>query len=825
MKDHDSVQPGPGRSVVDAVDAAYSADLADRDSVSDSWGRAAAYDAYADGLHTYALGGLRNHEAAASAVYCAFVAADYHVAHLSDAEVLRPWLYAITRHYCRQGKLPRLGLTPGAGGTRDLADSWDKQGVMAGLERSLLVAELASLDWPDTDGMQTAHREVLELSVRHGLESRAVGLMLARPADESFELLAQAWTELERSLAATALLRTTREHCAQLAALASEWTGRLTSRTREPLVAHVDACSHCQYYLHTVIGTPQAPTILPHVAAPSALRDRVLGDLVDTSPAKAAAKAGIAGRLAEFDRLGFPRVAPIVGRPAGRPGEGGGARAAVPGHAGPESAQAGQAGGLERRTRRSAADPASGRGPEERRAAAGAADVAAGGADLRRSRWAGEYAAYGVGDDAAAASERRRAWRTAADAAFDPDADDLAAASSRRRPRTLANQASGRSGAATAATPRGAEGRRSQRSATAADSAAASNRRGRLMALSSAAPAAEAAGSSRRPAPGRPSRHRKSALRTLGGSAVLSGAGAAGVTAFLLLVPSSPDHTTLFTHDPDAPGGSAQAPDAPLPTSGQPGAPIPVASGPGRAGAQSGSAGQVSAQIVAAVVTTAPAMDSPAHPAPGAAQSGHLNVAVDQRANNPDAVTVTLWNSGAGPVAWTAAADAPYLRLSSASGVLQPGTQQSVTVTVDQAAAPATAWQAHVRFDPGGSTVVVHGTGTTPVPPPTSASGSESKPPTSPGPTSSPSPTTTPPTSTASPSSPSPTSSPSSPTSTPSPTASATPSTAPTATSTAPGSAHASDPSAAPTSSPAATPQSGATDGAPSQNPSATRQP
>ena len=50
---------------------------------------------------------------------------------------------------------------------------------MAGVERSLVQAELSSLDWPDTDGLAAAHREVLELSVRHGLESSAVGLMRA----------------------------------------------------------------------------------------------------------------------------------------------------------------------------------------------------------------------------------------------------------------------------------------------------------------------------------------------------------------------------------------------------------------------------------------------------------------------------------------------------------------------------------------------------------------------------------------------------------------------------------------------------------------------
>ena len=312
MKDHDS----------NATDPLDPADPVNRDSVSDSWGRAAAYDAYADGLHTYALGGLRHHEAAASAVYCTFVAADHHVAHLGDAEMLRPWLYAITRHYCRSGEAAaaapdRAPSAPVAVAPPSSAGR-PKTRAMAELERTLLAAELASLDWPDTDGLSAAHREVLELSVRHGMESRAVGMMLGKPAAESFELLSRPGTNWSARWPPLALLRTTREHCPDLAALAEGWSGRLTAQRREPLVAHVDACSRCQYHLHKVLGAPQAPSILPHVSAPKELRERVLGDLLDTSPEKAAEKAAIAARLTRFDAFGFPAMA-TMRPPSARP--------------------------------------------------------------------------------------------------------------------------------------------------------------------------------------------------------------------------------------------------------------------------------------------------------------------------------------------------------------------------------------------------------------------------------------------------------------------------------------------------------------------------
>src|SRR5438445_6768106 len=66
----------------------------------DGWGRAAAYDAYADGLHTYAIWSLRDHDAAVDALYCAFVIADRNITQLRQPEQIQPWLYALLRREC-----------------------------------------------------------------------------------------------------------------------------------------------------------------------------------------------------------------------------------------------------------------------------------------------------------------------------------------------------------------------------------------------------------------------------------------------------------------------------------------------------------------------------------------------------------------------------------------------------------------------------------------------------------------------------------------------------------------------------------------------------
>jgi len=287
-------------------------------TAGDGWGRAAAYDAYADGLHTYALWYLRDHDAAADAVYCAFVAADRNHTNLQQPEQIQPWLYALLRRECRLRAAESDSPAPVSNRLRPKQDALGESGVGASLmqlEGNLRRAEFQSLAWPEAEGLTPAHREVLELTIRHGLDSRGLALALGLregaaglAPSRGFGLLADAWRELERSLAASAVAGSGRDNCAQLAELTFGWSGRLTAALRAPLTEHVDRCSRCQHYLHTVIGTPSAPTILPFVAAPRALRDIVLGELADFD---AAAEAGVdllalGARCGSFGPDGFP---------------------------------------------------------------------------------------------------------------------------------------------------------------------------------------------------------------------------------------------------------------------------------------------------------------------------------------------------------------------------------------------------------------------------------------------------------------------------------------------------------------------------------------
>ena len=67
-------------------------------------------------------------------------------------------------------------------------------------------------------------------------------------------------------------------------------------------------------------------------------------------------------------------------------------------------------------------------------------------------------------------------------------------------------------------------------------------------------------------------------------------------------------------------------------------------------------------------------------------------------------------------MAWSARADASWLRLSRHSGTLAAGESVTIRAYVDHAREPAGAWSASIRLAPSGSTVLVRGHRATPAP-------------------------------------------------------------------------------------------------------------
>ncbi|MFD0571580.1 RNA polymerase sigma factor [Kitasatospora gansuensis] len=248
---------------------------------------AAAYDQYADGLFTYCLSVLCEHDATVAAVREVRDLALRHGERLADPALRRAWLYSLARHCC----LRRLA-----------------EGLVApGPEHR---AELASLAWPEAAGTPPEQREALELAVRHRLGPDEVAAVLGLSRAAGDELLAAAEAEVWRTRVALLVLGV--GSCPVLAELGGagaeswrEWV--LGPALRRELVRHVVDCPTCRGTAERVSGELgrglAALPGLPLLPAPEELRAR----MVSRRP------AGPEEGALRFDQRGFPATGRRVG--------------------------------------------------------------------------------------------------------------------------------------------------------------------------------------------------------------------------------------------------------------------------------------------------------------------------------------------------------------------------------------------------------------------------------------------------------------------------------------------------------------------------------
>ncbi|MFJ6009909.1 hypothetical protein ACIQHZ_29935 [Streptomyces halstedii] len=281
------------------------------------------YEPYLDGLFTYCLSVLCDHEAATEALGSVLAIAERQHGRCPAAEEERKsWLYALARWSClralterKRGRrthrraaapppcAPPEPVTPAAPGTPeeaaapgldrapdpgrgpDLGRASDPDRAPGpdsdrapGPDRASDPArspaaearrrELARLAWPEAAGTTPEQREALELAVRHRLTPRAVAAVLGLEPGSARELLAAAACEVERTRAALAVVET--GDCATVSRLTGAHQVLLSSALRRELVRHVDDCPRCRHAAERAgaAGPWPGATVTPAVALP-----------------------------------------------------------------------------------------------------------------------------------------------------------------------------------------------------------------------------------------------------------------------------------------------------------------------------------------------------------------------------------------------------------------------------------------------------------------------------------------------------------------------------------------------------------------------------
>ncbi|WP_411137056.1 BACON domain-containing protein [Streptomyces sp. C10] len=277
------------------------------------------YQPYLDGLFTYCLSVLCEHDAATAVLGEMLALAErHHGRRPADPALHRSWLYALARWACLRRLAERIA--PAAG----------KPGPGAAREAERRQRELAALAWPEAAGTTPEQREALELSVRHHLSADEVAAVLGADPIATRALLATASCEVERTRAALAVVESGR--CREVARLAGDTQMLLGAALSRELVRHVDDCAECRRTAEratapgTWPGTAPVPQgTLPLVTVPM---EAVLGALAAARRAKSGRAEGVAGAggggrasgangSPRYDRSGFP-VGPPKDRVARR---------------------------------------------------------------------------------------------------------------------------------------------------------------------------------------------------------------------------------------------------------------------------------------------------------------------------------------------------------------------------------------------------------------------------------------------------------------------------------------------------------------------------
>ncbi|MFD6970483.1 hypothetical protein [Streptomyces sp. NPDC059949] len=281
------------------------------------------HEPYLDGLFTYCLSVLCDHDTATDVLGDVLAVAERHPGRCPDEGDRRAWLYALARWGClrrlgeqrraRQGahsarRAPEhtgRGRAPGTDGDPDRAPDAHRLLDVSAYRRT----ELARLAWPEAAGTTPEQREALELAVRHRLGVPELASVLGTPQAAARELLSGAACEVERTRTALAVVET--GSCPTVSRLTGDDDGDggdgnvlLSSTLRAELVRHVDDCPRCRRVAERVGAAAPWPgsggintAALPLVPAP---RTAVHAAMLRSGRVRGR------GPGPRFDRTGFP---------------------------------------------------------------------------------------------------------------------------------------------------------------------------------------------------------------------------------------------------------------------------------------------------------------------------------------------------------------------------------------------------------------------------------------------------------------------------------------------------------------------------------------
>lgn len=274
--------PTARTGVLDDASLARAAAAGDRASF------AAIYDRYADRLHDFCVGMLRDRDGAADCVQDTFVTAATRLPQLREPERLRSWLYAIARNEA----LARIKRLRRERPTEELPEM---ASTGPGLDALAARSELADLIDDACGGLSDRDRVVLELAYRQDLAGPELAEALGVAHKHANILVERLRTTIARSLGALLVCRSVKAdptRCQELAALIDDWDGAFTVLIRKRAARHIESCPICDERRGRMVSPAALLGATPvMVPAPVWLRERTLEQAGPALPTHATAQS------------------------------------------------------------------------------------------------------------------------------------------------------------------------------------------------------------------------------------------------------------------------------------------------------------------------------------------------------------------------------------------------------------------------------------------------------------------------------------------------------------------------------------------------------
>jgi RNA polymerase sigma factor (sigma-70 family) len=150
----------------------------------------------------------------------------------------RPWVYAVARHVSQEHLRSRAAPLPLDGIPDHIGGGVEPEEIAVAREASQLV-------WDAAVSLDPHHREVLNLSIRHGLTVREIGEVMGLRAARTTDLLIRSREALGRAVQVLLVSRSAKS-CPDLRVLVPWGAGSLTPEQRRAADRHVRVCPTCK---------------------------------------------------------------------------------------------------------------------------------------------------------------------------------------------------------------------------------------------------------------------------------------------------------------------------------------------------------------------------------------------------------------------------------------------------------------------------------------------------------------------------------------------------------------------------------------------------